>query len=232
MDPIHPRGFTHIYGQSSKPPQVILEIPPLSAATFIPMVPISGVEMSPLMTADVGAGKTVAEYHNDVLKEQLRAIEGTYVSNYINPVDLCLVPKVVLPPKFKVPEFEKLDRTQYPQTHLRLYCQAMAAYFDNEKLTMHYFRSSLTGTMAKWYIHQDRTQICTWGDLATAFVVQYRHIMDMASNQMALLEMRKKSTETFKEYAYRWQDLAVQVDPSVGDQEVISLFVSTLKDPY
>ncbi|XP_057965429.1 uncharacterized protein LOC131155990 [Malania oleifera] len=41
-----------------------------------------------------------------------------------------------------------------------------------------------------------------------------------------------KPTETFREYAYRWRDMSVQVNPPVEDREAISLFVNTLKDPY
>src|SRR6266487_1230644 len=41
-----------------------------------------------------------------VLEERLEAIEGFSVYGS-NALDMCLVPDVVIPPKFKVPDFEK-----------------------------------------------------------------------------------------------------------------------------
>ncbi|XP_057975951.1 uncharacterized protein LOC131163372 [Malania oleifera] len=232
IDPIHPPTFTPINGQLSGPPLVILEGPPSSAATFIPAALIPKIGMPPTMMAVVGTGKITTKYHYDELEEWLKAIKGTHVSNSINPTDMYLVPKVVLPPKFKVPKFEKFDGTQCPHTHLRLYFQTMVAYFDDEKLTIHYFWSNLMGMAVRWYIHLDRLWIYTWGDLATAFVAQYQHVMEMALDWMTLLEMEKKPVETFREYTYQWRDMAVQVNPPVGDREAIYPFFSTLKDPY
>ncbi|XP_057976760.1 uncharacterized protein LOC131163913 [Malania oleifera] len=131
-----------------------------------------------------------------------------------------------------MPDFKKFDATTCPWTHLRMYFQSMAVYADNEKLMMHCFRSSLTKTAARWYIQQNRAQIRTWGDLADAFEAQYHHIREMAPNKMSFFEMKKKPTETFREYAHHWRDAATQVDPLVGDCEVISMFVGTLKDNY
>ncbi|XP_057969566.1 uncharacterized protein LOC131158698 [Malania oleifera] len=229
-DPIHPPGFTPIQGQSSGPPPFTLEKPPHGTPPFIPAV--TGIGMPSSAVAGVGTSKTATEYRCDELEERLRAIEGTRTTSTARPSDYCLVPNVVIPPKFKMPDFEKFDGTTCPQTHLRMYCQSMAAYTDNEKLMMHCFQSSLTGTAARWYVQQNKAQIRTWGDLADAFEAQYRHILEMAPDRMFLSEMEKKPTETFREYAHRWRDAATQVDPPVNDREAISMFVGTLKDPY
>ncbi|XP_057962401.1 xyloglucan endotransglucosylase/hydrolase protein 3-like [Malania oleifera] len=50
-----------------------------------------------------------------------------------------------------MPDFEKFDGITCPRTHIRMYCQSMTAYADNEKLMMHCFRSNLTGTAARWF---------------------------------------------------------------------------------
>ncbi|XP_057952983.1 uncharacterized protein LOC131147239 [Malania oleifera] len=124
----------------------------------------------------VGTIKTVMEYRCDKLEERLRDIEGTWASNTTRPLDYCLAPNVVLPQKFKMPDFEKFDGTTCPQTHLRMYFQSMVAYADNEKLMMHCFRSSLTGTavrlmslfeMDKKAIETFREYAHRWRDAAT-----------------------------------------------------------------
>ncbi|MCI72550.1 gag-protease polyprotein, partial [Trifolium medium] len=40
------------------------------------------------------------------LEERLKAVEG-FSAYGVDALDICLVPDVVIPPKFKVPDFEK-----------------------------------------------------------------------------------------------------------------------------
>ena len=41
--------------------------------------------------------------------------------------------------RFKVPAFEKYKGISCPKTHIISFCMKMAAYFDDEKLLMHFF---------------------------------------------------------------------------------------------
>jgi len=41
---------------------------------------------------------------------------------------------IVIPPKFKVPEFEKYKGASCPQNHLTMYCKKMVAHVGDEKL--------------------------------------------------------------------------------------------------
>jgi len=45
------------------------------------------------------------------------------------------------------------------------------------------------------------------------FLKQYKYSMEMALDRMQLQNMAKKISETFKEYAQRWRELAAQVEP-------------------
>ena len=85
-------------------------------------------------------------------------------------VELCLVPDVITPPKFKVPEFNKYKGTTCPKNHLKLYCQKMGAYAKDEKLLMHFFQKSLTGAVVTWYTNLEPSQIHSWKDLMVAFM--------------------------------------------------------------
>ena len=49
---------------------------------------------------------------------------------------------------------------------------------------------------------------------------------------MTLLNMEKKATESFREYAQRWRDLASQVQPSLIERETTKIFVNSLKGIY
>ena len=61
------------------------------------------------------------------LAEQVKELRGKKVVG-MSVVDMCLVPDVVIPPKFKVPDFEKYKGVSFPDTHLRMYCRKMAAH--------------------------------------------------------------------------------------------------------
>ena len=49
---------------------------------------------------------------------------------------------------------------------------------------------------------------------------------------MILLNMEKKATESFREYAQRWRDLASQVQPPLTEKETTKIFVNSLKGIY
>ena len=68
--------------------------------------------------------------------------------------------------------------------------------------------------------------------MAKAFLVQYKHMTDTAPDRMLLQNMEKKASESFREYAHKWRDLAAQVQPPMTDKEVNKTFLNTLKAPY
>ena len=86
-----------------------------------------------------------------LLDERLKAIEGVYTYGGLDIIELSLVPDLVIPPKFKVPDFPKYNRTSCPLIHLRMYCRKMARYTNNEKFMIHCFQNSLSEFVARWY---------------------------------------------------------------------------------
>ena len=81
----------------------------------------------------------------DLIEERLRAIEGVGDYQFADMAELCLVPDVVIPLKFKVPDFDKYKGTTCPKNHLKMYCRKMGAYSRDEKLLMNFFQESLAG---------------------------------------------------------------------------------------
>ena len=138
-------------------------------------------------------------------------MERSDVYGMVDAYKMSLVPDLVLPPKFKVPTFDKYDGTKCPSAHLYMYCRKMTRYTSNDKLLIHCFQDSLSGSATRWYNFLSRDQIKSWTDLAKAFLVQYKHMTDTAPDRMSLQNMEKKTNETFREYAHKWRDLAVQV---------------------
>jgi len=87
----------------------------------------------------------------DHIEERHRAAErgGSYA--FANTAELCLVPDIAIPPKFKVPDFNKYKGTTSPKNHMKMYYRKMGAYTKDEKLLMHFFQESLTGAVVSWY---------------------------------------------------------------------------------
>jgi len=149
----------------------------------------------------------------DHIEERLRAIEGGGDHAFANMAELYLVPDVVIPPKFKVSDFDKYKETTCPKNHLKLYYRKMGAYVKDEKLLMHFFHESLTRVAATWYTNLEPSRVHSWKDLMVALVRQYQYNSDMTLDRMQLQNMCKKGHESFKEYTQRWRDLAAQVAP-------------------
>lgn len=165
------------------------------------------------------------------LERRLRAMEGNDVFGAA-AMDMRLVPDLVLPKKFKTSEFEKYKGHTCPRSHLIMYFQKMTAYSRNDKLLIHCFQDNLSGASLKWYMGLERTRIQSWTDLADAFMQQYKYNLNMAPDRRQLQSMSKKDKESFKEYAQRWRELAVQVDPPITGKELTSLFMDTLPPIY
>jgi len=98
---------------STTPPQVlqILTGKPSLAKVNIP---------EDIQNVLINANKT--EDKLEILEEMLRVIEGVSAREFGDATGLCLVPDVVIPPKFKVSEFEKYKGATCPKSHLTMYC--------------------------------------------------------------------------------------------------------------
>jgi len=142
--------------------------------------------------------------------------------------DLCLVLDIIIPPKFKVLDFDRYKGTTCHKNHLNMYCRKMGAYSRDEKLLMHFFQDSLAGATVISYTNLEASRIRTWKDLITAFIRQYEYYIDMAPDRTQLQNMSKQEHKSIKEYAQRWRDLAAQVAPPMVEREMITMIVDTL----
>ncbi|XP_017640000.1 uncharacterized protein LOC108481369 [Gossypium arboreum] len=166
------------------------------------------------------------------LEEKFKVMENVDYYYGIDAKDLSLVPDLVLPPKFKTPEFEKYNGTSCPEAHIKIFCRRMTGYVNNDQLLIHCFQDSLIGSAAKWYNQLSHAKINSWKDLAQTFMKQYGHVTDMALDRIILQNMEKKQSESFRKYAQRWRKVATQVQPPLLEKETTMLFVNTLKVPF
>ncbi|KAK2449436.1 hypothetical protein QL285_008633 [Trifolium repens] len=164
------------------------------------------------------------------IEDRLKTMEG--VNDSLDFSSMCLVPDLVLPPKFKVPEFEKYMGLSCPKNHLIMYSRKMASYANDDKLMIHCFQDSLAGASLNWYMQLETSSVRSWRDLANAFIKQYQYNLDMAPSRTRLQNMTQKEGESFKVYAQRWRELAAQVRPPITETELVDMFTNTLQGPY
>jgi len=167
----------------------------------------------------------------DEMQREMRAFRGKEIFGKTT-YDLCLVPNVQIPHKFKVPDFEKYKGNSCPEEHLTMYVRRMSAYDKDDLVLIFYFQESLTSPASKWYMNLDKTKIRTFRDLCEAFVQQYQYNVDMAPDRSDLQAMTQGNKETFKEYAQRWRDTVAQVSSRIEGKEMTKLFLKTLNQFY
>ncbi|CAL5205186.1 unnamed protein product [Lathyrus oleraceus] len=166
-----------------------------------------------------------------VLEKRLKAIKGQDTLE-LNALDMCLVPDLVIPAKFKAPEFEKYEGDGCPKHHLVMFCRKMTYHAHNDKLMIHCFQDSLTGASLSWYMKLERNRVQSWLDPANTFLKQYKYNMDIAPDRMQLRALSQEDDESFRGYAQRWRELAACVEPPLLDKELMGLFRDTLQSPY
>ena len=135
------------------------------------------------------------------LEQRLKAFEGICLYDLIKAAEMCLVSNVVIPKKFRVPEFIKYTGSQCPITHLKAYCNKMAEVVDDEKLLIHFFQNSLSGVALTWYMRLDNTKVKKWKDLVDVFMRQYKFNIDVGPDRLSLQAMEKDNKESIREYA-------------------------------
>ena len=126
-----------------------------------------------------------------LLDEKLKEMKGVNDLGSVDPKKLCLVPDLVISPKFKMPRFEKYDGTKCPENHLATYCNKMAGHAHNEDLLIYVFYNSLVEAAAQWYTKLKKDQIRTWRDLARVFLERYKYMLETALDHLTLQSIRK-----------------------------------------
>ena len=93
-----------------------------------------------------------------VLENRLRVVEGNDLFDPVRADEVCLVPNIVIPKKFRVLEFVKYTGMECPKTRLRSYYNKMAEVIHDDKLLTYFFQDSLTGSALSWYMRLDNAR--------------------------------------------------------------------------
>ena len=137
--------------------------------THLPPDPIQGQTTSPFVpqgvnqesnpskdkTSEFGYGQVKSQV--ETLTKKIHIIEGFSARGNVDLENLTNFPQVIMPSKFKAPEFVKYDGTGDPCPHLLMFYRKMAPYGDNHPFLCQIFPDSLIGPDATWYVRLEKT---------------------------------------------------------------------------
>ncbi|XP_060179955.1 uncharacterized protein LOC132609810 [Lycium barbarum] len=161
-----------------------------------------------------------------------RSMKTTLMGTSLSYDDLCMHLNLDLPEGFKVPRFELFNGTGNPKAHLRAYCDQLGSVRDNQALIMRLFSRSLTGEASEWFATENICRWVTWEDMATAFMERFHFNMETVPDRYYLEKVKQKSTENFREYASRWRTEAARVQPPMGEEELVSIFIRSQETDF
>ncbi|XP_070046679.1 uncharacterized protein [Nicotiana tomentosiformis] len=145
------------------------------------------------------------------LTGRVQSVEGGKGIEGLNYEDLCIQPDIELPEVYKPPKFEMFNGTGDPKVHLRTYCDKLVGVGKDERIRMKLFMRSLIGDTLSWYISQNPKKWVNWVSMASDFMDRFRFNTENARDIFYIQNLKKKPTETFREYATRWRSEAAKV---------------------
>ncbi|XP_070042629.1 uncharacterized protein [Nicotiana tomentosiformis] len=125
---------------------------------------------------------------------------------------------------YKPPKFDIFYGIADPHAHLRAYCDKVVGVGRNEKLRMKLLIRSLKGEALTWYtprIPETRGN----GNMVEDFMNCFRFNTKITSNRFTLVNLQKKMSESFQEYAHRWRSEAARAQPPLDDNALTKFFI-------
>ena len=221
-------SFSHSQGD----PQIENENQPPPVQDQGHNVPPQGYdqEIDPSRDKNPESGYGQVKSQVETLVKKVHIIKGTSAHGSVDSDSLTNFLQAIMPPKFKALEFVKYDGTRDPCAHLRMFYRKMAPYGDNHLLLCQIFPYSLTGPVATWYARLEKTS--SQRERANSFLEYYKFNIEIAPDRTVLQRIKKKSGESFREYAQRWRELAASMQPPMMENEMVKRFIDNLKPPY
>ncbi|KAF3631667.1 putative nitrate transporter 1.4-like [Capsicum annuum] len=183
--------------------------------------------------------KPIATEEHEVIAQKLKSLEqamrnlqGTEGYKSVSYKDLCMFPDVNLPLDFKIPKFKKYARHDDSMAYLRCYCNQLRAAGGRKELLMAFFGESLFDLSSEWFVDQDIDKWNSWDDLASEFVQYFQYNINLIPDEKSLINMKKKSTEGFREYAIRWREQAAKVKPPMKKSKLVEVFIQAQDETY
>ncbi|XP_049354651.1 uncharacterized protein LOC125819228 [Solanum verrucosum] len=159
------------------------------------------------------------------LKEAMRNLQTTRRNQSLEYEDMCVQPDIDLPVGYKLSKFDIFNGIGDLHTHLRAYCDKLVGVGIDERVRMKLLLRSLSGEGFAWYTQQDPHKWHGWSDMAQDFMDRFKFNTDITPDRFYLTKLKKKSNETFHEYALPWRSQVARVQPPMSESEMTATFI-------
>ncbi|KAK4722115.1 hypothetical protein R3W88_012348 [Solanum pinnatisectum] len=102
----------------------------------------------------------------------------------------------------------------------------------DEALLIRLFSRSLKGEALEWFMSKEIKQWPSWNALAKDFIERFSYNVEFIPDRYSLERIKQNSTESYREYAYRWRREAARVRPPMTEKEIIEVFVHIQEPEY
>ncbi|XP_070020860.1 uncharacterized protein [Nicotiana sylvestris] len=166
------------------------------------------------------------------LTSRVQDVEGGKEIEGLNYEDLYIHPDEELPEGYKPPKFEMFDGIGDPKFHLRTYCDKLVGVEKDERIQMKLFMRNLTGDALSWYISQNPKNWANRVSMTSEFMDRFRFNTESVLDVFYIHNLKKKLTETFREYATRWRSEETKVRPALEEEQMNKFFVRAQDPQY
>ncbi|XP_077247313.1 uncharacterized protein LOC143887087 isoform X2 [Tasmannia lanceolata] len=146
--------------------------------------------------------------------------------------EFMIAPGVVLPPKFKMPDFDKYDGMGCPRSHLKSVIPLLQQHGLSPEQIALVFPRTLTGTAKKWFLHLKPEESRTLEGVANKFVQQFSMEEGIDVTKRDLKSLKQGPNETFTSFIRRWRRKAAQMTHKLPDDNLIKIAVKNLSPFY
>ncbi|XP_049385795.1 uncharacterized protein LOC125849877 [Solanum stenotomum] len=168
----------------------------------------------------------------DSLANRVQHVEESKRLGGLSYEDLCMHPDVELPEGYKLPKFEMFNGIGDPKAHLPMYCDKLVGVGRDERILMKLFMRSLTREALSWYIEQDPWKWDEWVDMATNFMKRFGFNVENAPDWFYIQNLKKKPSESFRDYAIRWRFEAARARPPMEESQMKDYFIRAQEPQY
>ncbi|XP_069149209.1 uncharacterized protein [Solanum lycopersicum] len=84
----------------------------------------------------------------------------------------------------------------------------------------------------EWFTSHETRQWPSWSALAKDFMERFAYNVEIVPDRYSLEKMKQKSTESYREFAYRWRKEAARVRPPMTEKEIVEVFVRVQEPEY
>ncbi|XP_015081454.1 uncharacterized protein LOC107025117 [Solanum pennellii] len=169
---------------------------------------------------------------NEEIKKAMKELQCIPDVAGLSYEDLCIHPNLDLPEGFKIPKFDTFGEVCNPMAYLRAYCDQLVGVGRDEALLMRLFNRSLCGEALEWFTSHETRKWPSWNALAKDFIDRFAYNVEIVPDRYSLKKMKQKSTESYREFAYRWRNEAARVRPPMTEKEIVEVFVRVQEPEY